>query len=648
MQQFKNFLNYILLILNVKKYTKIITSFFLIIGSIIFAVFLWDKIYFPFTNPYEIIGEYSKQSYNPVNDPARYLIFISLPLLVTLLCCNFFIKNSFRNIKKQIFQDDKTTKNNEKSKKRKIVFFIFLIYIFLEFFSVNFPYKPIDLYHEGQELVPAFNNIINGGYWSNSYITIGVFLELFATSLTWKLLGLETIGAARFQVLILNLILKISLLFLSYQITKKFVLRENIKILSFLLLSFVMLNLSNFNIWETHLLLYRDLPFVLFLIFLVEVFDNKNFSHFFAFLLGSLSVLSILWGLDRGACLNLSLLLLFFLLIFRGEMKKSIFLIIGFFLGWTIFFSINAQHEAKYFIENSLAILQNHGFIDGIIHPIPFSDDDNSWRATKTIMSILICGIILIYLFAFNDKKFSIQSKIILVFIFIISTVSYTHAISRSDGTHMRESFGFPLIFLSIFIINKVLQIRINFFNQSIKNLKKSFFLFVLVLQIFFLLLMSEFAIGYSPKAYSVIKPIINIKNIKTFNSRFDKFINTTDDYYLDYKVLDLVNYYKFIANNDKCVQIFNYDAVIPYLVKKYSCTKYFFIWGLGSKTNQLKFIEELKISKPNYILLHGPQDFYGGISAPKRLPYAYKYILNNYSKYEQIYEWVFYKRNKS
>jgi len=149
-----------------------------------------------------------------------------------LLCCNFFIKNSFRNIKKQIFQDDKTTKNNEKSKKRKIVFFIFLIYVFLEFFSVNFPYKPIDLYHEGQLLTPAYNNIINGGYWSKSYLTIGVFYELFSTSFTWKLLGLETIGAARFKVLLLTLIFKISLLFLSYQITKKFILEENKKILS--------------------------------------------------------------------------------------------------------------------------------------------------------------------------------------------------------------------------------------------------------------------------------------------------------------------------------------------------------------------------------------------------------------------------------
>ena len=211
----------------------------------------------------------------------------------------------------------------------------------------------------------------------------------------------------------------------------------------------------------------------------------------------------------------------------------------------------------------------------------------------------------------------------------------------------MRESLGFPIVFLSIFLINKIVQIKIILFDQLNKNLKKSFFLFILIVQIFFLFLMSNFAIGYSTKAYSSIGPTINFENIKTFNSRFDKFINTTDDFYLDNRLLELVNYYKIIAKNDKCVQIFNYDALIPYLVKKYSCTKYFFIWELASKTNQLKFIEELKISKPNYILLHGPQDFSGGISASERHPYAYKYILDNYSIYKQVYEWFFYRRNK-
>ena len=142
-------------------------------------------------------------------------------------------------------------------------------------------------------------------------MTVGVFHELFGTLFAWKLFGIETIGAARYKVLILQLIFKVTLLFLSYQITKKFIMNENRKILSFILLSFVMLSLSNFNMWETHLLLYRELPLILFLIFLVEVLENKNFSNFFSFALGSLSMLSVIWGLDRGAYLNLILFLYF-------------------------------------------------------------------------------------------------------------------------------------------------------------------------------------------------------------------------------------------------------------------------------------------------------------------------------------------------
>lgn len=630
-----------------KNYIKVFISFILIITSVILTTFLWNKIYLPFENPLEIIGEYSIHSYNPVNDVLRYLIFIFIPIFVALLCCKFIVKSSLKNIKNNLFQNNQLNKINEKKNKRKVVFIIFFIYVILEFFSINFPDKPIDLYHEGQSLTPAFNNFINGGYWSSSYITVGVFLELFVTSLTWQLLGIETIGAARFQVLVLNLIFKITLLFLSYQITKKFIFEENKKILSFLILSFVFLSLSNFNIWETHLLLYRDLPLVIFLIFLIEVIDNKNFSNFFAFVLGSMSVLSVLWGLDRGAYLNLNLFLLFLLFIFRGEIKKNIFLVTGFFLGWIIFFSINSQNEAKFFIDNSFSILLNHGFIDGIIHPVPFSDEPNSWRATKTIISILICGLILVYLFVFNDKKFSNQTKILLSFVFIISVVSYSQALSRSDGPHMRESFGFPLIFLSIFFINKILQIKKNFFNQFNKKFNKSIFITIMIAQIFFLFLVSKYSIGYSPKAYFPTRPIINIENIKTFYSRYNRFINTPNDYYLDDKLLNVVNYYKFITKDDKCVQIFNYDAAIPYLVEKPTCTKYFFIWGLGSKTNQKKFINELNISKPNYILLHGPQDFSGGINASERLPYAYQYILDNYSRHKEIHEWVFYKRNK-
>ena len=53
-----------------------------------------------------------------------------------------------------------------------------------------------------------------------------------------------------------------------------------------------------------------------------------------------------------------------------------------------------------------------------------------------------------------------------------------------------------------------------------------------------------------------------------------------------------------------------------------------------------------MTILKPNFILLGGPREYYDGASAPERLPYAYKYILDNYSKYKQIDEWIFFKIN--
>jgi hypothetical protein len=68
---------------------------------------------------------------------------------------------------------------------------------------------------------------------------------------------------------------------------------------------------------------------------------------------------------------------------------------------------------------------------------------------------------------------------------------------------------------------------------------------------------MSKFAIGYSHKEYSSMRQTINIANIKTFKSRFDKFINREDNYYLNDKLIDIVNYYKDIAKNDKCVHNF-------------------------------------------------------------------------------------------
>ena len=79
---------------------------------------------------------------------------------------------------------------------------------------------PLDLYHEGQILTSSYNNFLSGGYWSSSYVTLGVFFEIFFTSFLWKLFSLETIGVARLQFILLNFVFRISLLFFLIKLQK--------------------------------------------------------------------------------------------------------------------------------------------------------------------------------------------------------------------------------------------------------------------------------------------------------------------------------------------------------------------------------------------------------------------------------------------
>ena len=70
-----------------------------LISSIFLCTLLWDKISFNYSNPHEIIGEYSKKSYSVHNDTIRYLFFIIVPLVTFFV--TFLItknKNSFNNL----------------------------------------------------------------------------------------------------------------------------------------------------------------------------------------------------------------------------------------------------------------------------------------------------------------------------------------------------------------------------------------------------------------------------------------------------------------------------------------------------------------------------------------------------------------------
>ena len=618
--------------------------FLAVILSVCLAKFFWGWIDIDYVKEFEIPGEYSKFKYNPINETIRYVIFISLPLIVYLICIIIFRRQEIKEIKEIFFYDNSKTFYVNKNNLLALFFLIFLTLILLDFLSTSLPSQQIDIFHEGQWLTAGINYLKKGGYWTNSYITIGFFNEFFISIIGFKIFDVFSIGSSRFSILLLILIFKIFLIIFIYKLTVIQRMTENLKILFFILISLIALSMTtNFGVFDSGILGYRELPLIIFLILLIPIISNEKLIIFYCFLIGSMSAISMLWGIDKGAYLNLTLAFLILFLVIKKDFKKSIWVILGTIIGWILFYKIFGLEEFKSFLYNTKEIYQSMDWVHGIIHPEPFSSDEHSARATKILLILIFSGLLTINLNFFRYKNISNESKILLIFILILSIITYKTALGRSDGPHIRSVTGLPMLLLCIIILNlffdfilknkKYLKIF-----QNITNFKNTIIL-ILISSSIFIIFMSNF----------------NFQNIISFKSRVKNYVSTSDEFFLAEHQKLLIKKYNNLTITDKCVQIFTYDVAIPYLLKKPSCNKYFFLWNIGNKKNQNLFIESIENRKPNFILLldDGSEKlnyekiptFY---SPSKMLPIIHNFIMENYYLNENVFHWNIYELKSS
>ena len=87
-----------------------------VILSVFLSKFFWGWIDIDYTKEFEIPGEYSKHKYNPINESIRYVTFISIPLIVYLVCIKIFKGHEIKQIKEIFYYDNSktfhVTKNN--------------------------------------------------------------------------------------------------------------------------------------------------------------------------------------------------------------------------------------------------------------------------------------------------------------------------------------------------------------------------------------------------------------------------------------------------------------------------------------------------------------------------------------------------------
>ena len=593
---------------------KTIFLYSTIVFMIIFVAKIWGFIKLPYKDP-SIIGTYSINEFNSTNDILRYLMFTLLPVSFFLLFKIFFEKKEIKKIIFEIGLASERKYNNEFAIKFSLV--IILLFLILEFLSINFPLHAIDFLHEGQVLSSAYKSLLDGSLWSGSYVTVGIFYETLSSKFIWSFFDLESIGLSRYPPIFFTLVIKFLFIILLFKITKFLDLNKFYKNIFFIISSFVSLTFLDYDIPSVDIISYREIPVIMISILFIDYLQNIKWKKYILILLALVAVTSMFWSIDRGLVCNLLILSIIFFLILtkRYNDLAILFLSVIFF---NLLFFLMLGDEFHYFISNTTSIIKEMGYIHGLIHPEPFSNELNSSRATKTLISIIIILIISLNLFFKENKLFSIEFKTFLLFLSIVSFFSYIYALGRSDGPHIKHVFAHQLFFFTIYFTY--------LFLSFIMNLNKLNFLFRLKNIIIPILLVS------------ILFPLnLNIKNILDYSDRFNEYIKLPDKKFLNKNDVNAINKIKSIVSQYDCVQLFSNDAALLYLLKKKSCTKYYFIWSVGSSNNQKKLVRDFKNTK---LIISKGTPFAWDLSVSQKLPIVDNYIDQNFYIDQKIKDW--------
>jgi len=586
---------------------NLVTIISLII-SILFSSYIWEFIRLPYKDV-NIVGIYSNNEYNAINEIFRYLFFILFPFFIFLSLQLFYKNISINSFYSQLKINENTFYKDLKLLNLTLTLLIFLT--FIEFFSVSFDLSKLDLFHDGQRLSSAYKSFLDNSLWSGSYVTVGIFYETLSAKLIWQLFNHESIGLMRFADRIFILLCKILIILIIYKITifskLKFLYKEIFLISSSLILIPNLFDYYNSRN-DVEYLSYREFPVLILIYLFLEIISNKNTKKILINFLGPISFLSMLWSIDRGLICNVLIVIILFYFLLTKQFKCSIILLFSVGFTWILGF-IFLNNEFNFFLNNTFNVLKNINYIYGVIHARPFGSDPASFRSAKILCGVIFCLIISFSFFKKNNSSNSSQFKLAMLFLSIVSFLTYGYNLGRSGGSHLKEVFGYSIIFIVTIIIGYLLQFI------SKKNLLKNISRF----KINFLLLIFTLSMFFSFHN-------ISLKNIIKFNERFFKYVNLEDSYYLHKNDIIFLNKTKNILKDYKCVQMFYNEAAYLYLLKKPNCTKYYLVFPIGTISDQRNMINDLKNVE---IIITTEYDDKGH---PKyKLPLVKKYIEENY-----------------
>ena len=599
--------------------------YLLLLISIFFATFLWDKILITSNNS-QIYGVYKDNNYHPINEIYRFILFLSIPLIIFFISFYKINEKDCYSIKELfLFKNDNL--KNQTNKLNYYILILLLSLIIFEFLSIDFIqlHKNVDHFHDGVYLSASNNFFFKNGLWTSSFVEYG--LINFDSIFIWSVFNVKTIGSAKLLKYIYLLLNKGILVLIFYNISRLFFLNNNLQTVFFLITSLFSITLVDYVQFEASEFPLRIFILLLFQFLFLKILSSNKNQFFLPFILGLLSVCSFFWTLDMGIFNNFILVLILIYYVVRKDFNKTKSIIFGIIFGWITFCYLFGFNEIIHLFESSYFMFTNVDQASGLIYPTPFLSGDA--RFTKALLIYILNGVLLTFLFFKKNYKINHPLKIFFITFYISSILVFKQALTRSDTPHIKAASGISyLIIISIVLFLVFYYLRKNnFFLSFFKNLGKKTPLNVLTICIIIF--------------YSLIFFEIDFKNITSFNKKINIYINQENEKFLDNETIKLVNFYKYISRDDDCIQTITNLATLPFLVNKPSCTKYFTNWYNVTLKHQKKFINELENKKPRILLFKSKLDVYN-FDDDKRIPLIINYVKNNYITYNKTDDWHF------
>jgi len=588
--------------------------------SFFISILFWKNMSLDLKNYDNVIGFYSEKNISNYNNLLRFIFFTGFPILTFFILIKKIFYNNVDFI--NIFKNKLIDEQKDNKALVSILVFFFLI-ITLNYLSIDLISNSVDYFHEGLTLSSALNYYKTGLLWDGAYLSNSLLSDILSAVIPWKIFEIVSIGSYKIFHFFLRYLTEIFLIFFVYKLSFIYDLKKNTQIIFFTLIVLISLKLNRDLTEIFYPFRYRDIPIFVLLFLSIDFIKFENRKILTPFLLGFFSSFFLLWSLDRGVYYLVSILILITFSAIKKKYLSSSILVAGITVSFLSIYLLLGASELQSFFYNTSNIIKDFDLFAGSSYPTIFDfENKHSSRGTINLFIIILNGFLISFLFLTKKFKLTDNSKIFLLLFFIVSFLIYKSALSVPDGYHMKQS----IFFNKIFFITNLLFIAIhkNYFDDFKKLKLITFALLILIIS------KNLFNINYS--------------NISSFKDRNLMIINKNDDLFFDNKYIDLKNYLS--KNYDlKCVQLFTYDAIIPYLLKKEYCTKFNFLYILSSDSVQERMIKELEINMPRIIIFNENYDFLFLKPVEERFKKITNYIVKNYMVDGKINNWVIYKK---